>query len=514
MERVELAHESDFLLGRLTVAPSRREIIRNDGVREVIEHRMMQVLIALVKANGAIVTRDELTQSCWDGRIVGEDALNRVISRLRRVAQEVGAGSFRIETITRIGYRLMVEASEGHTASRPAGASSRPQTPWATRRTAVASLLATSAAGAAGFLLMREKRSSVPLESAWLMDQGWRSITQDTHDGQRQAVRFFRRVTEISPDYADGWAMLGMAYSQGNVFGAKEEGPTFVDRARAAARRSLELDPGNPLGDLILTFVQPGVSRFQLERALRRAFDKRRGNDVVTSILAVFLSSVGRFGEAVTLFEQIRTAPRTVGQYYNHIQSLWGAGRFEELDRLVDSAAELYSAQAKIWFSRFTIALYGGRPGAAIALAEDIENWPTGIPAEEFEDIIAVARAVRSRDTDEIETVISAQMRRAQQGRGMARNAIQFACALGRVGEAFAIAEALFFGRGFTVPDARQTAQNSLSTVEFEYVRERFLFQPSTALMRADPRFNKLTQELGLERYWREAGVQPDYRRS
>ena len=46
----------------------------------------MQALVALARADGEIVTRDELIQSCWDGRIVGEDAIDRVIARLRRAA--------------------------------------------------------------------------------------------------------------------------------------------------------------------------------------------------------------------------------------------------------------------------------------------------------------------------------------------------------------------------------------------------------------------------------------------
>lgn len=105
--KVELAHEPDFVLGRLTVSPSRRELIRDDGEREVIEHRVMQVLVALSKAEGNIVTRDELTMLCWDGRVVGEDSIHRVMSRLRKVAGGIGAGSIEFETITKIGYRLI-----------------------------------------------------------------------------------------------------------------------------------------------------------------------------------------------------------------------------------------------------------------------------------------------------------------------------------------------------------------------------------------------------------------------
>ena len=58
----------------------------------------------------AIVTRDELTERCWDGRIVGDDALNRALSRIRHVAAGIGDGSFKAETIAKVGYRLVVQA--------------------------------------------------------------------------------------------------------------------------------------------------------------------------------------------------------------------------------------------------------------------------------------------------------------------------------------------------------------------------------------------------------------------
>src|SRR3546814_9388050 len=67
----------------------------------------MQVLRALAEARSGIVRREDLTERCWEGRIVGEDAINRVLSRLRRVAEGIGEDSFRIESITKVGYRLV-----------------------------------------------------------------------------------------------------------------------------------------------------------------------------------------------------------------------------------------------------------------------------------------------------------------------------------------------------------------------------------------------------------------------
>src|SRR3546814_17657153 len=74
----------------------------DDGAEEIIEPRVMQVLLALAEARSEIVRREDLTERCWEGRIVGEDAINRVLSRLRRVAGGIGEDSFRIATLTKV----------------------------------------------------------------------------------------------------------------------------------------------------------------------------------------------------------------------------------------------------------------------------------------------------------------------------------------------------------------------------------------------------------------------------
>src|SRR5690348_8030386 len=112
--RIRLAAEPAFALGGLSVAPPTREVRWADGTR-TLEPRVMQVLIALAQGAGAVVGRHELISRCWDGRVVGDNAINRVISVLRQLAADTG--TFRLETVTKVGYRLVAADGEAAPAS-------------------------------------------------------------------------------------------------------------------------------------------------------------------------------------------------------------------------------------------------------------------------------------------------------------------------------------------------------------------------------------------------------------
>jgi DNA-binding winged helix-turn-helix (wHTH) protein len=140
---IVLAHEPSFRIGDAAFHPATREVHFADKT-SVIEPRVMQFLVALHRAGGAVVNKDDLLQSCWEGRIVGEDAINRVVSRLRGVAEKDAGQQFRIETITRVGYRL-------RSASGAAPATDGPPSPEpvADRRTAFSFRRPTALAAAA-----------------------------------------------------------------------------------------------------------------------------------------------------------------------------------------------------------------------------------------------------------------------------------------------------------------------------------------------------------------------------
>ncbi|MBV8972890.1 MAG: winged helix-turn-helix domain-containing protein [Sphingomonadaceae bacterium] len=114
-----LARRGAFRLGAAEVRPASRELCGANGCVSV-EPRIMQVLIMLADAGGAVVTRADLMAACWNGQIVGDDALNRSFSEIRRLARQVADASFVVETIPKVGYRLVGARAAPAGGQRPA----------------------------------------------------------------------------------------------------------------------------------------------------------------------------------------------------------------------------------------------------------------------------------------------------------------------------------------------------------------------------------------------------------
>jgi len=110
-DAVVLVREAPVRMGPLTIEPAKRRVLHDDGREAFLQPRVMQALVALVRAGGEVLSRDDLMARCWNGVIVGEDAINRVMVRLRQLSEGPGAGVFRVETITKVGYRLITEGS-------------------------------------------------------------------------------------------------------------------------------------------------------------------------------------------------------------------------------------------------------------------------------------------------------------------------------------------------------------------------------------------------------------------
>jgi len=160
---VDLAREAPFVLGPIQVEPAHRRICR-DGKELILEPKVMRVLTALGRTPGTILSRDDLIQSCWDGRIVGDAAIDRAISLLRTALREMAGEAVTLETIARVGYRIHADDAEPAGAPQSAAAADRSRsrvTRW--MLAALAVLVLALGAGTAAWFTLRPGQDPVSI---------------------------------------------------------------------------------------------------------------------------------------------------------------------------------------------------------------------------------------------------------------------------------------------------------------------------------------------------------------
>ena len=345
------------------------------------------------------------------------------------------------------------------------------------------------------------------------MAQAALALGQRDAQGLSQAIGLYREVTRIAPDYADGWGSLSLAYAATAAGGPVEAAAANRARAAAAIERTRAIDPANGFASMAVEMLRPRLGNWwQGERVARAVIAERPEILVTYAFLAQLYAQVGRFRDALPLWtEAARRAPPIPGNIYLHGQALWAANRLEEAEAVLSRGRALFPLHFAVWFTWAYFLLYTGRVAEALAFIEDRQGRPPGFEDRNFDVVALVARALLSRSAADVDAAVAYNMVAARTGAGFAENAVQFLAVLGRPEEAFAVLDAYFFDRGWHVPDVRFTAQQGSHTRRADR-RTVTLFLPSTARLRGDPRFGRLLEQLGLERYWRESGSRPDFR--
>jgi DNA-binding winged helix-turn-helix (wHTH) protein/Flp pilus assembly protein TadD len=96
-----------FRIDALEVFPMRGLIVKPGGAAEHIEPKVMDVLVCLALRANVLVTREELLEEVWPGRVAADSQLTRAISELRRTLEKDKSLPSLIETVPKRGYRLV-----------------------------------------------------------------------------------------------------------------------------------------------------------------------------------------------------------------------------------------------------------------------------------------------------------------------------------------------------------------------------------------------------------------------
>jgi TolB-like protein len=87
--------------------------LRRSGEIVHMEPQVFDLLLHLVRNRGRIVSKDELIETVWNGRIVSEAALSSRINAARKAIGDNGNDQLFIRTLHKRGFRFVGEVSDG-----------------------------------------------------------------------------------------------------------------------------------------------------------------------------------------------------------------------------------------------------------------------------------------------------------------------------------------------------------------------------------------------------------------
>lgn len=503
--RIILAEEPPFRLGALWVEPAFRQVSGPDS-QVTLEPRVMQVLVALAQADGGIVGRDALIERCWDGRIVGENAINRVISLLRHLAADTQA--FEIETITKVGYRLNVTGSVP-----PEGTSPTAESPTDGPRRAIARRTVLGAIGAAAIAgpayLLWSTRLSPERRAA---NRYYRAGIEANRRGDssiKQAVAYYEQAVRADPDHAQAWGALARALISLSGQTYDEQLDPIIARAKAAAARSLALDPRNPDALTARVLAEPSFRNWAAAETLARdTLALRPELNIVRLNLALVLANTGRFREALEVMREVVAREPLVPDHQTRMAVLlWQTGRPTDARGVFDRAFAIWPDHIWVWTSRMMFLSLNGARAEALAMTQRdlIRGAKIGPLPPDVATLCADALAPGA-DGQLQARAVDAIKRARRTGDIASFVSIPYLAAMGDTDAAFDQAYGYYFGQRDALTGERQPL------VRHSERWTDILFVSATAPMRGDPRFPRLTAAIGLDDYWRSTGTRPDYR--
>lgn len=341
--------DCDFLIGPLRVdVAGRRLVLEASAERLPADTQQVDVLICLIRAFPAIVSKDELIERVWGGRYVTDAALHKTLSNLRKLLREAHGGEL-IETRHRRGYQLTQAAiavpigparAETAPAREPAMADAAPAAPVApVRRSPVTAMVL-------GALLLA--LSLAAFSHWWQRDRAAKPSLPPV-------------AVTPAPDVQASLAKLDDAALVQAIKDALASDPGFARQASAELRRRGAADErlrglADKFDGIVAyragNFPQAEADYLRALPAFRAAGDQCEEANVLNN-LGVLLAetgsdperALGMYRQALALRQAIGDIAGVLGSHRNLSNLLLESGRLEEAREAVAAYAQAADAE-------------------------------------------------------------------------------------------------------------------------------------------------------------------------
>ncbi|MEJ2604955.1 MAG: tetratricopeptide repeat protein [Gammaproteobacteria bacterium] len=438
--------EADFRIGDWIVRPQRDCLERGKAVVHIAP-KAMGVLCCLARADGEVVARQVLFDSVWRDSIVTDDALTQRIVELRKAFGDSARQPSVIETIPKVGFRLIAPVSPlsppgtgphaTHVGRSPPalgrpsallaallalGVSAggiwliREPAGWADRRPAIASRTGdastASVSSAPGTPVGAIETATHPFEAYQALRSGHLALKRGGRQSLEQAIAYYRHAIDLDPDFPQAYLALARAYTI-----AVEELGVSESEARGKideyARAALELDPRLGMAYSYLAVVRREEGRLdEAENLFRRAIDLEPGNPQILHGMGLTLRLQGRAQEAIPYYDraaQIDPLNPTITESRGSL--LRDLGRFEEAERQYRDTIEIDPRYVAAHWGLGTLYWSTGRPEEALRW---FENAVYRAPESDVFRALAALMCLEIEDDTRARAMIQAALQRTE----------------------------------------------------------------------------------------------------
>ena len=371
-----------------------------------LEPKVADLLAVLVQRPGQVVSKDDLTAQLWPDVVVGEDALPRCVSKLRRALGDDPKSPRFIETVPKRGYRLVAPVTLLETPGGPdrrIGGTPRgwlrserllPLVGGGLTLLMVAFLYLSDRQRFHDPLVLDDPPSGVHDRSLQWVQRADDLYAQINRRGNEAAIALYERALTESPDLGPAHAGLANALVQrvmrypadvveeiepvnlGNALASgrleTDEARHQLQRALGLAERSVRLAPRSAASHKALGFVHSALGDFaSAEASYQRAveLDPQAWDALIN--LGDIHEIQGRHDEALLYFEAAYEAMRGIYPFQGQRVGPWivemgvAIGDRHEADGRVEDA--------EIWYRR-VLGFEPLHPTATCALARRLER--------------------------------------------------------------------------------------------------------------------------------------------
>src|SRR5438270_37049 len=288
-----------FQFGDFLLIPRERLLLR-DSEPVPLTGKPFDLLLALLRRSGQLVSKDELLQEVWPGRFVEEGNLSVNISAVRKALGSGGAPF--IQTVSKRGYRFVapvavVEPADLATSTselRASPSNSLSRTPKLALGPGAARAISADPDAYRAYLEGRyawSQRSEAGLQKA--IDSFRRAVSPDPgfhyyYSRQyNEAIKQLQSVLAMNPNFAPAHLWLGRSYQQIGRF----------DDALSEFRRVEQDNPEWPVAIAARGSVEGAAGRPEKAKAVLTKLQEIATRRFVTAYRAALVHAAMRFAE-------------------------------------------------------------------------------------------------------------------------------------------------------------------------------------------------------------------------